>query len=935
MSLFSSVVATRALITLSLTCLVVGVHEDAIAQAPLARDFVLEMIQENNRTLMGDNIFFIENPPEGSTELLLKTVLNEQEIRGLVYYLRAKNNKVYALKGVFQKFRFNLDGIPSITIDNRKFYALDDIPGVSYHVDDIALSINISAKAESFRPTFVEMVKINREKVRPENPGFFINYDIMLAHSPETSPETSYNGFVEQGFFSQFGVLVNQAVFTTKPGVEEKIHRDSTVFIKDMPEKLATLRIGDVITYPGEWGSTVNIGGIQYATNFGTQPRLILNPLPSFRGASHLPSEVSYTINGINRFQQVIPPGEYLIEGLPLTSGTGVAQVVAKDRLGREVVVNIPYYHSLELLRPGLHEYSYEAGFIRENIGTESFTYNRGIASLSHKYGFNDVFTGGMHGEFSSKFQTFGVNGVLAIKQLALLSVSLAGSRNEDNEPGGLIDFTVERIAPRTSIRAGISKASSNYVDIALFPDGRPIKFLGFVGTGVNIRRIGSVSSVFRFLHPREGRIVKSTNITLSRNIGNSLHFRATLGLDHKQERNNKLFLTLHWSPDFTDHNFQIGRSMTKDNNNTLYGINKNVPSGPGYGYSLGVVDGDQQNTTGIFAYRTQYNQFRALGRHNNDRENYELSVTGGVARMAGKTIWSSDFDRSFALVHVPEQPGIRVYRNHLFVGKTDKQGYLAVPNIHAYLPTGLHLNPRDFSFDSIIEKPPEIGVKPYFRSGVLVKFDIRKVRQGVAVILQPNGNVVPLGASIFGLSDKKEHVVGYDGEVFIPNSKRSEHYVVVWENKQCEFNFVDNGQDQGEVANFGRFQCDRYQEFFAPPQLSKDKASESLNKVNENNPYSLEVQCAQEEGNISYSNNGKRLSETVMNQLKRLAMPDRCPFESSVSQRKSKPKVKEAFKPKVPGMSMQQNAYEYLQNLINSTEHCQLEGKICGEVIE
>ena len=101
--------------------------------------------------------------------------------------------------------------------------------------------------------------------------------------------------------------------------------RLDTTWTRDMPERLATLRVGDGISAPGAWGRAVRFGGVQFGTNFATQPTLITTPLLAARGEAVVPSTVDVFINGRPVASEVVPPGPFAIENLPAITGDGRA----------------------------------------------------------------------------------------------------------------------------------------------------------------------------------------------------------------------------------------------------------------------------------------------------------------------------------------------------------------------------------------------------------------------------------------------------------------------------------------------------------------------------------------------------------------------------------------------------------------------------------
>ena len=130
-------------------------------------------------------------------------------------------------------------------------------------------------------------------------------------------------------------------------------------------------------------------------------------------GEAALPSTVDLYVDNALRMSREVPSGPFSIQDLPVTTGQGDARLVVRDILGREQVITQPFYATPRLLRQGLHDYSYELGFVRRNFGTDSNNYGRALAVGSHRLGITEQFTGEIHGELLGHQQTLGLGGVL------------------------------------------------------------------------------------------------------------------------------------------------------------------------------------------------------------------------------------------------------------------------------------------------------------------------------------------------------------------------------------------------------------------------------------------------------------------------------------------------------------------------------------------
>ena len=142
-------------------------------------------------------------------------------------------------------------------------------------------------------------------------------------------------------------------------GGVESVTRLETTWTLDLPERRTSLRVGDAATLPASgWGRSTRFGGIQYATNFATQPYLLTMPLQRVSGEAALPSTVDIFVNQSLISSQSVPPGPFSVNGLPGVTGLGEMRVVVRDLFGREQVVTQPFYASMSLLQHRLERAS-------------------------------------------------------------------------------------------------------------------------------------------------------------------------------------------------------------------------------------------------------------------------------------------------------------------------------------------------------------------------------------------------------------------------------------------------------------------------------------------------------------------------------------------------------------------------------------------------
>ena len=88
-----------------------------------------------------------------------------------------------------------------------------------------------------------------------------------------------------------------------------------------------------------------------------------------------MPSTLEVYTQNVKTYSSDIPAGPFELANLPVITGSGEAQVVIRDTLGRETRTTLPFYTSSEQLGKGLIDFSAEVGFPRRNYGSESNDY--------------------------------------------------------------------------------------------------------------------------------------------------------------------------------------------------------------------------------------------------------------------------------------------------------------------------------------------------------------------------------------------------------------------------------------------------------------------------------------------------------------------------------------------------------------------------------
>ena len=739
-------------------------------------------------------------------ERLLVVDINRQQMDQPVLVLESKTGDLYLWSKDLQRWRLRLpDPAAGVIHQKETYFPLSAISHVSHAYDLRELTLMIELRADAFVSSrLTTRYDTLPPPVKP-GPGGFINYDVVVSQSPESSQSS---GLFELGFFNRLGVGTSTFLMDDHDPHANVTRLDSTWTV-DFPEKLRSLRLGDAINVAGSWGRSVQFGGIQYGTNFGTQPGFTTIPVQSAVGQAVLPSTVDVFINNALVSHQTVSPGPFSISNLPVISGAGEVQLVVRDLLGRQQVISRPFYASQSLLRTGLKSYSMELGFVRENFGIHSNDYGDWLASGTYRRGITDTFTGEAHAEAMPGQATAGAGGDYLLPQLGLLSGYLVASHVPTGN-GGLLMLGMERQAQPWSLGARVQWATSEFAQVGQ-PQSPPQR-APVLSSSVNLSyaagRMGSIG--FAYVEQRN-RDQDDTRIsTMSYSVALGSWGTATVAVlrDLSGGAGTTVFallsVPLGAGVNASVSSQQVRGGSALNSSDTSATLQKNLPIGDGYGYRLRAGsegDGEAglylQNGVGTYALEASHFQGATATR---------AGVSGGLAFLGGDMFPSRRIDQSFAVARIADYPNVRVLTDNQPAGRTNARGNALLPRLRAYDVNVISLDQRDLPMDAKIGAV-RMEVVPYFRSGIDVTFPVTHARGATLTIVPEDGTAVPIGTLATLAGNDGVFTVGSDGEVYLVGLRPKNTLQVIWPHHQCTFDF-NYTASADPLPDLGRFKC-------------------------------------------------------------------------------------------------------------------------------
>lgn len=748
-------------------------------------------------------------------ENLVSVSLNHQTVADNTLVLVAGQDVLVSGEDL-ARWRLKRPDGAAVAHDGVAYYRLSAIQGAAFHIEDATQQLVIQVPPEALEGNeFGNRAAARLAPVR-SGAGGFINYDFFLS---EGGGQDSRSGLFEGGWFNRYGVGVSTFVAQNIASSQSNFKRLESTWTMDDPDALTTWRLGDSINRTGLWGRAVRFGGIQYASNFTTQPNLVTTPLQAATGAAVVPSTVDVYVNHALVSQQAVEPGPFTITGLPAVNGRGEVQVVVRDVLGREQVVSQPFYASSALLREGLDDFSYEAGFVRDNFGLASADYGTPVAAATFRRGFTDSLTGEVHAEYEHETFTAGGGGSLLISSLGVVTAALAGSGGgqynplhpEEGKSGGLGLLILERQADPWSFNASGQWTSAGFRQVGLEGALPPIRQIA-LSASYSAGRLGSLGLAAVDQDNRDRADIRIYSATYSLSLSRFGFFSVTAVHSEPEGGATDDSLLLSYTLPLGERSSfnvsrQSDRSAGRSSSELTLGYQKNLPAGDGFGYHALWRDSDYAEA-GV-AYQNEVGTYLAEGARFDGKTVGRFEAAGGIALMDGHAFFTRQVTDSFGIVQVPGYAGIGVMLDNQVIARTDANGNALIPRLRAYDRNPVSIVAGDLPMDARVDTLL-LDIAPYYRSGVVLPFPIARSNGAVVRLVLEDGSPLPAGALVrrLGAPETAEaSPVALGGEAYVTDLEPRNTLRATWKGRSCDIDVSFNPGDD-PLPTLGPYIC-------------------------------------------------------------------------------------------------------------------------------
>lgn len=759
--------------------------------------------------------------PQRPVALVLRLTVNS-EPKGDVFAYRAPDGRILLRRVDLERAGLAPGQTPAVDIGGEPYAAVDALAGVSARFDPATLTLALDAD-----PTLLgrQVVDLSPRRppgvIEPDDTSAFFNYLADYNWSEAGAPGVI--GLDSGVGLRAAGVLAFSEARCDRTSGSTRCVRGLSNLTYDSREDLRRYVAGDVLAQSGALGSTLNLGGIGISKVFAIDPYLITRPQASLAGEVAVPSFARVLVDGAPVGFQRLRPGPFELRDINYFGGARNVEVVLTDAQGREQVLSYPFYFTTTLLRQGLHEYSYNAGVLREDFRVRSSAYAKAGASFFHRYGVSDRLTVGLRGEATETEGNAGPEVAVGLGPLGVASASAAFSYDDRaGETGYAAGAAYEFQRTPFNASALVRAYDENYAFAGQTPpertsrDGeltvafRPVQpklelaaavSYGFLG-------VGTVGLAYADVQRYEGPDRRTVALTFSGTPLRNVSLFGSVGYTREFESGVEFFLGVSWFPD-RNHTASYAQQKRVDGfRSHLAQAGRRIPVGEGVGWNLAWEDsgpgGSRTQAVSPFVqYNGPFGEYVASARLDagGGTDRYRVGTAGSLAYVDGTVRAARPIADSFALVRVPGLEGVRVYQNNQEIGRTDASGAVFVPRLSSYFDNQIRIDDRDIPIEYALQTTTLL-VSPPLRSGTALTFDARRI-QAIVGRMQVRANGITRALdygelTLAGDAGTFRGPVGRGGEIYLENVPPGEYRAAVeLEGRTCRARITIPASDE------------------------------------------------------------------------------------------------------------------------------------------
>ncbi len=740
-----------------------------------------------------------------TTQIVVSLSLNG-ESKGDFFVELDAAGELYVRREELSGLKLNFAEDQAVLIRNEPYVPLSAVREVKYFFDEKSLTVSLMGKTTEAQQTSIDLYPL---RFRPQNVYYpretsaFLNYGVTYAYADPL-------GFQAFTMSNKLGARTGDLFFVsdslyTSTRSDDNFVRLQTSATYEQRNNLQWFVLGDQFANSGDLGSTVNMGGVGISKVYRIDPYFITQPVFNIKGVTAFPSQADIYMDGVLVSKQALAPGSFDLKNIYSYGGAHTIDVVLKDPFGREQRISYPTYFSTLLLREGLHEYSYNAGFIREQYGVRSSEYGASAFSAFHRYGVTNNLNVGARAEGSGGVTNAGLFTSLSIPRAGAFTVSLAAS-SEHGTIGSAASFqhTYQLLSFNTNLL--VREFSRDYATVGAPPSPDSTKYELGLSAGFLLLPFGSASLGYSESGTHGGTTTRVSTISGSRGLSKSTSLFVTASATRIVDTTYSLFLGINVNFEKDVHGAAQYTRTGETNTETLQ-VQKDAPVGEGLGYRASLARTDtgaaySSSFNPYVQYNARYGIYSLDSSFQNSKvstngqdyststsKTYTLSASGSLVDAGGFYGLSRPVSDSFSVVTVDNVSDATVLNNGQEIGKTNASGMMVVPSLTSYSQNQITLDVKNIPMDYSISGVNAV-LSPSLWSGSCIAFQAAKVQAVTgSLVTRQNEKKIPLEyVDITMKVDEKEVTfpTGKDGEFYAENALPEDGKTGVKDKQSC-----------------------------------------------------------------------------------------------------------------------------------------------------
>lgn len=698
------------------------------------------------------------------------------------------------------------------TISGESYVSLNSLaPGFTYTFDVKTLTLDVlvhsagllGSRSISLGREFPADTRFERDR------GAFLNYALFQSQVGRPT------AFFESGITLPRALLYG----TFQYGIAGTLTRGITQVLYDNRDKLRRVTVGDAAVGTGALGGAAALGGVVVSRQFTLNPYVLTFPTPAFSGQVLLPSQADVYVNGQLVRTIELQPGQFVLQNIPTDAGLSQTRVVIRNASGVTTQTGSSFFTTSGLLRRGLSDYAYGAGFLRTSL-LGGAGYGQPVLLGRYAVGMSDRLTLGGRVEAGRGTVSGGLNIVRTLGNFAVqINTAASESRGTGGAAGSLALIVPSRRA--FGIGGSVQWQSAHYSTLSQGPfDPRPLFQAGLTASLILSKTTAVNASLQNVLDSRNGPS-SVLEAALSQQLGRQMD----LVIQATRTRGRSIFGSV------TQNTFTAGlvRPIGDYGNLGVSYSSQNAPSGRsaatvvsfshsqgaeyGLAYNANVGFGNGRSITGALQYQSQIGSSQLFVNNSSAGSSVDFSYNGGMAYVRNHLFFTRTINDAYGLVDAPGLGGAQVFANNRYQGTTNRAGLAVVPDLTSDVPNEVRIVLPQQALDATVTGP-STDVAPAFRSAVVFPYQVQRVR---AVLLtlslkRKNGVLVTpqygqFTVTIAGISQSSE--IDGAGRAYFNDLPAGRYAAKIeYSSETCTFPLDIPTRDQA-VLNLGLKTCD------------------------------------------------------------------------------------------------------------------------------